>query len=80
MNTPGRKVRTVRAWLEVSQQELAGLTQIKRTYISQFENGETMLTPEDLEAIKKTLGIKNLDDPIEKILAELEPVNLALAA
>lgn len=80
MNTPGRKVRTVRAWLGISQQELASLTQIKRTYISQFENGETMLTPEDLKSIKRTLGIKNLDDPIENILAKLEPINLSLAA
>lgn len=77
----GRKVRTVRVWLGVKQQELADRAGIKRAYISQFENDETMLTPENLKAVKGALGINELNDPIEKILSELSPIEpLALAA
>lgn len=80
-DTLGRKVRTVRVWLGVKQQELADRAGIKRTYISQFENGETMLTSDDLKAVKGALGIKELSAPIEKILSELSPISdLAIAA
>lgn len=80
MNTVGRKIRTVRVWRGIRQQELADRAGIKRTYISQFENGETELTAEDLESVKKVLGIQNLSDPIDKILAELAPESIPLAA
>jgi transcriptional regulator with XRE-family HTH domain len=73
MNTPGRKVRTVRVWLGINQQDLADQAAVERAYISNFENDKIILKPQDLEAIKTILGIKNLDDPIEKILTELEP-------
>lgn len=57
----GRKVREERTKLELSQEELADIAGVHRTYIGMIERAEKNITLENIEKIAKALNIKIAD-------------------
>jgi len=54
----GLSIRKLREQKAISQEKLAELADLHRTYIGQVERGEKNLTLRSLERIAKALGIK----------------------
>lgn len=59
--TLGRRVRTEREKLGLSQEKLAERLGYHRTYLGALERGERNLTLTSLEALAERLGIDPLD-------------------
>jgi transcriptional regulator with XRE-family HTH domain len=57
----GTKVRENRLKLQLSQEKLAELTNLHRTYIGMIERAEKNITISTLENITRALGIKLKD-------------------
>lgn len=57
----GTKVRENRLKLQLSQEKLAELTNLHRTYIGMIERAEKNITISTLENITRVLGIKLKD-------------------
>ncbi len=55
--TFGKKLRTTRHKKGISQEKLAELANLHRTYISSVERGERNVTIETIEKCAKALGI-----------------------
>ena len=53
----GFKIRTIRAELGLSQQELAALARLHRAYIGQVERGEKNIGLKNLDKIAKALNV-----------------------
>jgi transcriptional regulator with XRE-family HTH domain len=53
----GKKVREERDKLNLSQEELASLTGVHRTYIGMIERAEKNITLINIEKIAKALGL-----------------------
>lgn len=53
----GSKIREVRKTKAISQEQLALLTSIDRSYIGRIERGEVSITVEKLYEIAKTLEV-----------------------
>lgn len=61
----GRQLRAARAWLSLSQEELASETGVARATIANFENGHSVPQPRtlrDLQHALEVLGIEFLFD------------------
>jgi len=54
----GLSIRKLREQKAISQEKLAELADLHRTYIGQVERGEKNLTLRSLERIAKALGVK----------------------
>lgn len=54
----GKKVRTLRLEKGLSQEQLAELAGVHRTYIGMIERAEKNITLENIEKIAKALGCK----------------------
>jgi transcriptional regulator with XRE-family HTH domain len=54
----GRNVRTHREKLKISQEKLAELCDLHRTYIGAIERGERNVALENIQKIAKALGVK----------------------
>lgn len=54
----GRKVRSQRIKLNLSQEELAARADVHRTYIGMIERAEKNITLENIEKIIRALGLK----------------------
>lgn len=54
----GEKVRAFRKMTNLSQEELASLAELHRTYIGMIERGEKNITLLNILKISKGLGIK----------------------
>jgi transcriptional regulator with XRE-family HTH domain len=52
----GSSIRKQREEMGISQEKLAGLSELHRTYIGQVERGEKNLTLRSLERIARALG------------------------
>lgn len=57
----GRKVREERLKKQLSQEQLAELADVHRTYIGMIERGEKNITLENIEKISSALGLKIKD-------------------
>lgn len=57
----GFKIRTLRENKQISQEKLAELSNLHRTYIGQVERGEKNLTLRSLERIAHALSVKPKD-------------------
>jgi len=57
----GDTIRKYREKMDISQERLAELAELHRTYIGQVERGEKNLTLRSLERIAKALKIKARD-------------------
>lgn len=57
----GTKIREIRKAKGISQEQLALLTGIDRSYLGRIERGEVSVTVEKLDQIAKMLGI-NIKD------------------
>ena len=57
----GNKVRKERNKLELSQEELAAIAGVHRTYIGMIERAEKNITLENIEKVAKALGLKLSD-------------------
>lgn len=53
----GLKIRTTRKLKEISQEQLALLTSIDRSYIGRIERGEVSVTIEKLYQLAQTLSV-----------------------
>lgn len=54
----GKRVREERLKQNLSQEKLAELAELHRTYIGMIERGEKNITLENIEKIAKALGIQ----------------------
>ena len=54
----GKRVRDFRLHKGLSQEELANLAGVHRTYIGMVERAEKNITLENMEKIAKALGVK----------------------
>lgn len=54
----GEKVREERLRKKLSQEQLAGLASVHRTYIGMIERGEKNITLENIEKIANALGLE----------------------
>lgn len=63
----GRKVQERRRYLGLSQERLAELAGLHRTYIGMIERGEKNITLRNIEKLAKALKI-----PIYKLLKKIE--------
>lgn len=63
----GKKIREERLKRDISQEKLAEMAGVHRTYIGMIERGEKNITLINIEKIAKALGIKinNLFDKLE---------------
>lgn len=57
----GKKVRDERTKLGFSQEELASMASVHRTYISMIERAEKNITLENIEKVAKALNLKLSD-------------------
>ena len=57
----GKRVRELRKAKEISQEELAGLAGVHRTYIGMIERAEKNITLENIEKLAKGFGIRIAD-------------------
>ena len=57
----GKKVRTQRTTLGLSQEELASRAGVHRTYIGMIERAEKNITLENIEKVAKALSLKLSD-------------------
>ena len=57
----GFSIRKIREEMGISQEKLAELSELHRTYIGQVERGEKNLTLRSLERIAKALKVKTRD-------------------
>jgi len=57
----GKKVRSQRATLGLSQEELASRAGVHRTYIGMIERAEKNITLENIEKVAKALNLKLSD-------------------
>lgn len=57
----GFTIRTIRESKKISQEKLAELAELHRTYIGQVERGEKNLTLRSLERIAKALKVNTRD-------------------
>jgi transcriptional regulator with XRE-family HTH domain len=57
----GEKVREERLKKKLSQEQLAGIASVHRTYIGMIERGEKNITLENIEKISSALGLKIKD-------------------
>lgn len=78
----GQKVKLIRTYIGISQQELANRLGIERSLLSYFENDKMDFKPDRISMIEEALGVDNLDLSIETLLAQSAKKNaeLALAA
>lgn len=53
----GRKVREERLKLKLSQEELADIVGVHRTYIGMIERAEKNITLQNIEKISRALGV-----------------------
>ncbi len=78
MDTIGKRIRKLRDLSGVSQQRLADLLGIKRTTLSQIENGERKVYAEELIKLSETFGVSvdyllNLEKGIEvNVIEEMQ--------
>ncbi len=61
----GDNIRTFRKLKGLSQEDLAGMCNLHRTYVGSVERGERNVTLSTLEAIAEALGVS-----VEKLLIE----------
>ncbi|MGO9535118.1 MAG: helix-turn-helix domain-containing protein [Syntrophobacteraceae bacterium] len=54
----GQRVRQERTTRKLSQEQLAELAGVHRTYIGMIERGEKNITLENIEKLAKALGLK----------------------
>ncbi|OGW40760.1 MAG: transcriptional regulator [Nitrospirae bacterium RBG_13_39_12] len=54
----GRNVRTQRENLKISQEKLAELCELHRTYIGAIERGERNVSLENIQKIARALGVR----------------------
>ena len=85
--TFGQKVKLIRTFCGISQQDLADKIGIERSFLSYFENDKMDFKPERIKALEDALGVDSLNSPIEMLLAQLSDhakknpnTTLALAA
>lgn len=57
----GKKVRSQRTSLGLSQEELASRARVHRTYIGMIERAEKNITLENIEKVAKALNLKLSD-------------------
>lgn len=55
----GKKIKTLREHLDISQQELAGLLRVPRSTISQIENGERKICAEELTMLSEIFQVSS---------------------
>lgn len=58
LNTIGNNLRTFRKSLGVSQERLAELAELHRTYIGAVERGEKNISAKNIEKIANVLGVE----------------------
>lgn len=56
-----RNVRLIRNKLGISQEQLANLAELHRTYIGSIERAERNVSIDNIEKIAKALGVKPTD-------------------
>ena len=61
LETFGNKVRELRKIKNISQEELAHLSGLHRTYIGMIERAEKNITLRNIEKISKALGVSISD-------------------
>jgi transcriptional regulator with XRE-family HTH domain len=54
----GKRLREIRLSKGISQEDLAGLAGLHRTYVSSIERGERNISLVNIERLAKALGIK----------------------
>lgn len=57
----GRKIKELRKEKNISQEKLANLAEIDRTYLPTIEKGERNVSIEVVEKLAKALGVKIKD-------------------
>ena len=57
----GRRVRQLRLKMGVSQEALADLAEVHRTYMGTVERGETNISLENIVRIAHTLGVRPME-------------------
>lgn len=57
----GRKVRRLRRGQKISQEKLAELSGLHRTYVGAIERGERNVSLKNIERIAKALGVEIRD-------------------
>ena len=57
----GKRIREERLLLDLSQERLAELAKVHRTYIGMIERGEKNITLTNIEKLSKALGISLKD-------------------
>ena len=57
----GRKLRAVRQRIGISQERLAELADLHRTYVSGVERGERNISIVNIERLAKALGVSMAD-------------------
>ncbi len=57
----GQKIKDLRKSKGISQEKLANLAEIDRTYLPTIENGERNVSIEIVEKLAKALGVKIKD-------------------
>ena len=57
----GRQVRTARAWLGISQDELAAKSGVARKTIASFEQGRSMPQPRTIRDLRQTLEAEGIE-------------------
>lgn len=66
----GLNLKTLRLEKDLSQEKLAELSELHRTYISSIELGKRNVSLKNIEAISKALGV-----PIEKFFVDIQTRN-----
>jgi transcriptional regulator with XRE-family HTH domain len=66
------KMRAMRAMRDLSQRELAALTGIPNTYLSDLESGKTLPNPDWERRIRQALGWTPQADTAFTLLAEAQ--------
>jgi len=57
----GQQVRTARAWLDMSQLELAARSGVARDTIARFEKGRSMPQPRTIRDLQQTLEAEGIE-------------------
>lgn len=57
----GRNIANQRQQRGLTQEDLCGLAEIDRSYLSEIENGKMNVTIKSLKAIADALGVKLID-------------------
>lgn len=60
-NKIGERIRELRSRIEISQESLAHLADLDRTYVNSVENGKRNISIENIQKIAKALDISIKD-------------------